>query len=67
MFKLRGYMEIGEGLRDEFKDYCKDHNIEYKDVDNDGLYKISGSILNITKLSCRMTKLHKEYLKKLEV
>ena len=66
IMKLHGYMEVIEDLDDEFRGYCKDHNIEYKSVDNDGLYRLSGGIVSIMKLSHRMTKMHNEYLKKLE-
>lgn len=40
--------------------------IEYKSVDDDGLYRVSGRVLSIMKLSYHMTKLHDEYFKKIE-
>mgnify|MGYP006931961614 CR=1 FL=1 len=66
MFKMHGYMEIVEDLGSEFRGFCKDHNLEYRNIDDDGLYRISGNILNLLKLNQYMTKLHKEYLGKLE-
>lgn len=66
MFNVKGYIEIGEDLRDEFIGYCKDHNLKYRNIDDDGLYKVYGNILNCMKLSRYMTKLHKEYFRKVE-
>lgn len=62
MKKLYGYMEIADGLVDKFKDYCKNHNVKYENVNNDGLYRVYGSPFSILKLSYHMTKLHDEYL-----
>ena len=64
--KLHGYIEIADDLGFEFRKYCKEHGIEYRSVDDDGLYRVSGRVLSIMKLSYRMTKLHDEYFKKIE-
>lgn len=60
---MKGYIEIADELDGQFKTYCKSHSIEYKSVDDDGLYRVSGSVLNMVKFIYRMNKLHKDYLK----
>lgn len=64
--KLHGYIEIAEGLDGAFRDYCESHNLIYKSVDDDGLYRVEGSILSTMKFAHRISKMHKEYFKKVE-
>lgn len=63
---MKGYIEIADELDWQFKAYCKSHSVEYKSVDDDGLYRVSGSVVNMVKFSYRMNKLHKNYLKEIE-
>ena len=67
MFNVKCYIGIREDLRGEFIGYCKDHNLKYRNIGDDGLYKVYGNILNCMKLSIYMTKLNKEYFRKAEV
>ena len=63
---MKGYIEIADELEWQFKAYCESHSIEYKSVDDDGLYRVSGPVINMVKFIYRMNKLHKNYLKEIE-
>ena len=63
---MKGYIEIAEELDGQFRDYCESHNLIYKSVDDDGLYRVSGPVVNMVKFIYRMRKLHKDYFKEIE-
>lgn len=63
---MKGYIEIADELDWQFKAYCNSHSVEYKSVDDDGLYRVSGPVVNMVKFIYRMKKLHKNYLKEIE-
>lgn len=63
---MKGYIEIAEELDEQFRDYCKSHNLIYRSVDDDGLYRVSGPVVNMVKFIYRMRKLHKDYFKEIE-
>lgn len=63
---MKGYIEIADELDWQFKAYCKSHSIEYKSVDDDGLYRVSGHVINMVKFIYRMKKLHNNYLNEIE-
>ena len=63
---MKGYIEIADELDWQFKAYCKSHSIGYKSVDDDGLYRVSGPVINMVKFIYRMKKLHKNYLNEIE-